>query len=74
MIINEESFVNDSAEVVIDYKNVELKPTHIIVYFKSSNSDNPNIVPYYVKENLQGNRYTRGIGNVFIVDNIELIY
>ena len=74
LIINEESLVNDSAEVIISYKNVELKPTHIIVYFKSSTSDNPNIVPYYVKENFQGNRYTRGIGNVFIVDNIELIY
>lgn len=59
-----------------EYKNSQLSPTHISIIFLSSNASSPSIQPYYDREsgNFKGNRYSRGIGNVLVIDDVKLEY
>lgn len=59
-----------------EYKNTQLSPTHISIIFLSSNASSPGIQPYYDTDsgNLKGNRYSRGIGNVLVIDDVKLEY
>ena len=74
LTLSDEKRENTNAELKIEYTNTALKATHIVIYFTSSDSNSPSITPYYDKDNGKGNRYSRGIGNVLTVDDIQLIY
>lgn len=63
-----------SETIELEYGSSNYKATHIIISFLSSTADNPSIDPYYVADNWNGNRYSRGIGNVLVIDNVSLIY
>lgn len=67
---------NTTVPVDIEYKNLQLKPTHITIIFLASDASTPGIEPYYDREsgNTNGNRYSRGIGNVLVIDDICLEY
>ncbi len=64
----------ESGTIELEYASSDYKATHITISFLSSTAENPSIEPYYVPENFNGNRYSRGIGNVLVVDNVSLIY
>lgn len=67
---------NTTVSVNIEYKNTHLQPTHITIVFLASDASDPNIEPYFDREsgNFNGNRYSRGIGNVLVVDDVLLEY
>lgn len=64
----------ERAMVNLEYGNVQLLPTHITIVFLSTDSSSPSYTPYFVAENFSGNRYSRGIGNVLVIDNVHLNY
>lgn len=65
-----------TGELALDYsgQNEKYKATHISISFLSSTSDSPAYEPFYVADNLNGNRYSRAIGNVLVIDDVKLIY
>lgn len=67
---------NVTVPVNIEYKNIQLNPTHITIIFLSSNASSPSIEPFYDRDsgNVNGNRYSRGIGNVLVIDDVHLEY
>lgn len=67
---------NTTVSLDVDYKNTQLEPTHISIIFLSSNASSPSIEPYYDRDsgNGKGNRYSRGIGNVLVIDDVHLEY
>lgn len=64
----------ETGTIELEYASSDYKATHITISFLSSTAEKPSIEPYYVPENFNGNRYSRGIGNVLVVDNVSLIY
>ena len=65
-----------TGELTLDYsgQNEKYKATHISISFLSSTSDSPAYEPFYVADNWNGNRYSRAIGNVLVIDDVKLIY
>ncbi|WP_456100467.1 DUF4493 domain-containing protein [Phocaeicola plebeius] len=65
-----------TGELALDYneQSSKYKATHISISFLSSTADSPAYEPFYVADNWNGNRYSRAIGNVLVIDDVKLIY
>lgn len=78
LIIDSNMADNDlkMGELSLDYVNqyMQYKATHIVISFLSSTEESPSCQPFFVPDNGKGNRYSRAIGNVLVIDDVQLIY